>query len=492
MVFFFIASMLVYFSMRTRGDTVSGWLISLLLLSLAILSKQAAIMGFGLVFLFEWILLDVKLRNWRLWARIALFSLPTIGFFVLRSLWIANQNSGGLRTVKDFTYPFTMLDAHFFYYLRNFIWPFEMRALAKVEMIESILAPTALIGLIFIVTTLVAAWLLRKRHPLITFAILAYWLLFSLTSSIFPFGYVVTDYRQYLPLVFLSLTLTMLVFSFGQKAFSLTFLSGLVVYFSFASYYINSHWKTEESFWAQSVKYGARALAHNNYGLVVAGKNPDLAEKHYLEALRQYPFHIYANINLGLLYIKQGRSDEGMKILRNVARWNPNWALAHHWLSYGLKSTGKKQESIEEAQRAADLDPRSLRYQYAAGRALQDAGKRSQAIPYFERIMSLNPDYKLTGFWLGFAYQKTGQLQKAIDTYNHFLVNNPGHVQSHFNLAYALMNKEDCQAAVEHFHKSLELSPDYLEAHRYLAKCYRTLGKEELAIRHGAMGQSKN
>jgi hypothetical protein len=45
MVFFFIASILVYFGMRRTGDTLSGWSISLLLLCLAILSKQAAIVG---------------------------------------------------------------------------------------------------------------------------------------------------------------------------------------------------------------------------------------------------------------------------------------------------------------------------------------------------------------------------------------------------------------------------------------------------------------
>ena len=107
MVFFFLASMLVYFNMRLEGDSVSGWLISLLLLCLAILSKQVAIMGFGLVFLFEWIVVGVKLWNWRLWARTILFAVPTAGYFLLRWLWILGQNPGdSLRTVKSLTYPF--------------------------------------------------------------------------------------------------------------------------------------------------------------------------------------------------------------------------------------------------------------------------------------------------------------------------------------------------------------------------------------------------
>jgi tetratricopeptide (TPR) repeat protein len=485
MVFFFIASMLVYFSMRRTGDTVSGWLVSLLLLSLAILSKQAAIVGFGLVFLFEWILLDVKFKDWRLWARTTLFAVPTLAFFLLRYFWIVNPDSGGsLRTIKSFTYPFTMLDAHFFYYLRNFVWPFEMRALARVEMIESILVPTALVGLTFIIITLFIAWLLRERQPLFTFIILAYWLLFALTSSIFPFQYVVTDYRQYLPLVFLSLTVTMLVFSSDRKTLSVAVLSGLVLYFSISSYYINTHWKTEESFWQQSVKYGATALAHQNYALAIVGKHPELAEHHYLEAIRQVPAHVYANINLGMLQIRTGREEEGLRRLKWMVKLNPNRASAHYWLSAGLNSTGQKDEALKEVVLAADSDTRSLWYQYKAARALQNAGKRAESIPYFERIIGLDPDFEQTEFWLGFSYQKTGQSQKAIDMYNRFLQSHPNHAQSHFNLAHELKTVKDYNTAVVHFKKTLELKPSYRAAHLHLSSCYKALGDETSAEKH--------
>jgi len=142
-------------------------------------------------------------------------------------------------------------------------------------------------------------------------------------------------------------------------------------------------------------------------------------------------------------------------------------------------------------QSAADLDPRSLKYQYAAARTLQEAGKRPEAIPYFERIMGLNRDYELAGFWLGFAYQKTGQSQHAIDTYLRFLKHNPDHVQGHFNLAYELMNENDCQTAIVHFDRVLELRPAYIEAHKYLARCYRILGNEESATQHEKAYKSK-
>ena len=494
MAFFLVSSLLIYTSMRSKGDTVTGWVLTLLLMSLAILSKQAAITGFGLVFLFEWILVKSSLKDWRMWARTALFGIPTMAYFVLRHFWINQQsNSDQLRLVDGYTYPLTMLDSHLFYYARNIFWPFEMRALAKVEMIQSIFTPGAILGFLFIVTTLFIAWRLRKKQPLITFTLLAYWLLFSLTSSIFPFRYVVTDYRQYLPFVFLSLTLGLICFSSRRLSLSYGLLFGAALYFAISSWQINQHWETEESFWRQSVRYGGVALAHSNYGLAVAGKDQKLAEKHYQEALSQNPTHIYANINLGMLYLNQQRNQEGLAILRNTVVQNPEWALAHYWLSRGLRLIGQNDESLTALRKAADLDPRHLKYQYEAAQALQATDQKKESIIYLRNIVKIDPSYKLAGFMLGFAYQKTSDNTQAIDEYKRFLAFKPDYVQAQFNLAYAFMTEGDCQSAVIHFNRVLSLQPTYLESHFHLASCYRSLGEASLAARHeGVYERSRN
>jgi tetratricopeptide (TPR) repeat protein len=276
----------------------------------------------------------------------------------------------------------------------------------------------------------------------------------------------------------------MLMCCSARKMLSIAVLSGLVLYFSIASYHINTHWKTGESFWQQSVKYLATDLAHWAYGLAIVGKNPELAEHHYLEAIQQNPSHIYANISLGMLHIQMGKEEEGLVRLQRMVALNPNWALAHYWLSEGLRITGQIDEALKEITVAADSDTRSLQYQYAAAQALQKAGKPAESIPYYERIMGLDPDYWETGFWLGLAYQKTAQPQKAIDTYNRFLQRNPGYVQVHFNLAYTLMAENDCKTAVIHFKKTLELNSGYQEAHMHLSTCYRILGDENSAEKH--------
>ena len=485
MVFFMLASFLVYATMRVRGDSLAAWASALLLLSLAILSKQAAIMGFGFVFLFEWVLKRHSLFDWRLWARVLLFSIPTAGYFFLR--WFLRTRDAAsvtLRVPEGLSYPFTMLDAHLFYYLRNFAWPFEMRALARVEMLDSLLAPTALIGLVFILATLAIAWLFRKKEPLVSFCILAYWLFMALESSIFPFRYVVTDYRQYLSSVFLSLLVALLVFSLRQKWLSTAVTTSLVLYFAVSSYVINRHWETEESFWKQSVTYGADALAHQNYGMSIVDKDPDLAEFHYREALKQHPNHVYASISLAMLELRRNQSEQALERLRRIVRLNPTWAMPYYWLSVAQERTGDRESAAESAVEAARRDPRSISYQFHAAMSLRRIGQLDEAVPFYRNVVALNPDYRLAEFWLAFTLQKAGDSERAIASYRSFLERNPEHVQARFNLAYEEMKSGDCTSAIADFTTVLELQPTYLEAHRHMATCYARLGEDELARQH--------
>jgi tetratricopeptide (TPR) repeat protein len=484
MVFFLLASMRIYISMRLHGDSVSGWALSLALLCTAILSKQVAILGFALVFLIDWILMNMKLRDWRLWLRTIGFGIPVVAFFVLRGLWIVKQNTQDpLRLPTDIYNPLTMAKAHLYYYLRNFVWPFEMRALADFKLVENLTDPAMLAGLIFIILSLAIAWMYKRKQPLLCFSILAYWLLFSLTSSIFPFRYVVTDYRQYLPFVFLCLIIGLALVSSKHKNIIAGVVACMFVYFAGASYAINQHWKTEESFWAQSVKYGARGLAHNNYALQISRRNPELAKEHYLKALEQNPNHIYATINLGMLQIRQNQTESGIKLLRQGVEKNPNMALAHYWLARGLKDSGADKESLIELKRAADLDVRQLQYQYETAEALQRNRDTKGSITYLERIIDINPNYQWTGFLLGYAHQKQGDNQRAISEYARFLDIQPDNVQAHFNLAYALMNEGNCELAIPHYKTALQLRPTYNEVNLHLSRCYAALGDNSQASR---------
>jgi tetratricopeptide (TPR) repeat protein len=487
MLLFLTASLLVYARMRREGDTVRGWIAVLVLYSLALLSKQNAIMAFAVVFVFEILLVRTRLSDWRLWARVGAF-LP--GIFGILAADLAVAGPFGLDNVATLpfgvTYPLTMASAHLFYYLRNFVWPFEMRPLARFDLVDSALETKVLVGCGFVVASLIVAWYLRRRCPAVAFSIMTYWVLFALTSSFLPMDYVVTDYRQYPSLPFLTLVTVMGLHTVFRYRLDIAAAAVLFSYFAFSAFNLNAIWRTEESFWGQSIRYGGRELAHMNYAMSIAQKDPELAERHFLETLLIHPNHIYANINLGLFYIRRGDRERGLDLVEKAVSINPKWALSHYWLGQAFRTVGRYDEALTEFRRAADLDPRGVHYQYEAARALQVAGKVEASLPFLKRLQAINLYYRDTLFLIGWAHQSAGRTGLAIAAYKAFLQFEPGHVQTRFNLGHTLLKSGDCREAVAQFHRVLALDEKRKAAHLHLANCYKELGETAKVKKHQA------
>lgn len=489
MMVFLTASLLVYVRMRREGDSGAGWCAALGLMSLSLLSKENATVAFAVVFLFEVVLAGTRFADWRLWARVAAFGAASAGYFAARWFaWVASTGAApALGAPAGTSYPLTQLKVHLFHHMKNVAWPFEMRPLPRIAEVESLLDPYALGGAAFILATLALAWLLRTRSPLAAFSIVGYWVLLAPSSSVLAFYSLARDHRPYPSLAFLFLALCIALFTLLRHRVEIGLVAALVLYLGLSSVFMNRVWRDEESFWAQSVRYGGTAMAHANYGLAVVVKDPELAERHYREAIRLYPNHVYAHINLGMLYIEQGRGEEGLALVRRVVSPDPEWAMTHYWLSKALGRLGRDAEALVAMRRAADLKPRNLDYQYEAAAAAQVAGDAAGSLPYIERVTALDPGYRDALFLLGFAQQDGGRRALAIDSYRRLLRDRPDHVQARFNLGYALMKSGKCDEAVTHFERVLALQPGKTVAHRHLSICYRALGDEARAAEHQAI-----
>ena len=130
-----------------------------------------------------------------------------VAFFVWTETVLGFSDLGQLET-RDrsaWIYACTMSRVHLFYYLRNFVWPFRMRPLPAIDTAGGILEPGVIAGGVFVLVSLGAAIMLRKRAPVAAWSIWAYWLLLAPASSIRPFRYLAADYRQYPSLALLCL-----------------------------------------------------------------------------------------------------------------------------------------------------------------------------------------------------------------------------------------------------------------------------------------------
>ncbi len=484
-----VGSLLVYVRMRRTGDSPGGWASSLGLLALSLLAKPNSVMAPALVLGFELLLAHSPRRAWSTWARPLAFLGVVAGFFVWTEvvLGFSDLEQVTSETRSPWIYASTQLRAHLDYYLRNAVWPFRLRPMPAIGEAHGPLDPGVIAGGLVVVSSLLWAVVLARRAPVASVGILAYWILFIPTSSIRPLYDLVTDYRQYPSLPFLTLVATLAAYRFARPRVAATALGAVAVYLVISSVVMNGIWRTDETFSAQSVRYGAAPLGHMNYARAVQDRDPALAERHYQETLRVAPEHTYTHINLGMLYLSLGRTDEGLTSVERAVELAPSWGITHFWLASAYRQAGRLAEAQAASRRAADLDPRNVEYQYQAAYDLQQRGDYAASLPYLERVRRVSPDHELTRFLEGFAFQRLGRWPEAEASYRAFLEQRPRYAQAWFNPAHGLMTEGRHAEAIPAFEQALRFAPRNYSAHHWLAESHRALGDTEAADRHAAL-----
>ena len=246
------------------------------------------------------------------------------------------------------------------------------------------------------------------------------------------------------------------------------------------------------------MRHGGTALAHVNYAVAVRSAQPEVAEEHLVRALALEPTHVYAQLNLGLLRIEDGRVDDGIALLDAAAAGRPDWAIVHHWRSIGLENSGRLDEALETQRRAVAIEPAHHEYAqrfegllYKAARARQIAGEVAASLPLLHELHQRRDSWADSRFLSGFAHQHAGAHAAAVGEYEAALVTHPEHAQTHFNLAFARMELGLHEQALIGFARSVELDSKLYSAHAHRARSLRALGRVDEAERELALYRAR-
>jgi tetratricopeptide (TPR) repeat protein len=116
------------------------------------------------------------------------------------------------------------------------------------------------------------------------------------------------------------------------------------------------------------------------------------------EVLLQYASVVIDNnwlayARLGLVFSKEGRTDEAISQYRQALKLNPDDADTHYNLANALYRKGLLDEAISEYQENLRLNPGDAGGHNNLGIALFRAGRRQEAIAHFQEALRLKPDY---------------------------------------------------------------------------------------------------
>lgn len=93
---------------------------------------------------------------------------------------------------------------------------------------------------------------------------------------------------------------------------------------------------------------------------------------------------------------------------------NNSYATAHHWYSEYLAGMGRFDEALEEAQRAEELDPRSLIINTNLGWILYLGRRYDEAMEELKTTLAMDPDFFLAQQLLWQTYVQKGMYDEAL------------------------------------------------------------------------------
>jgi tetratricopeptide (TPR) repeat protein len=129
-----------------------------------------------------------------------------------------------------------------------------------------------------------------------------------------------------------------------------------------------------------------RAEAWMNLGsLETRLGNRERAEGNYLRAIRVQPSFTPAYVDLADLYREQGRDAEGERVLRQALSRHADSADVHYVLGLLLVRQKRSDEALAELAKAAALSPDTPRYAYVYAVALGSYGQRPKALTVLEQ-----------------------------------------------------------------------------------------------------------
>jgi tetratricopeptide (TPR) repeat protein len=201
----------------------------------------------------------------------------------------------------------------------------------------------------------------------------------------------------------------------------------------------------------------------------------------YRHALQLNPALIEARVNMGNLFIDTGRVEEAVPILLTALEGNRNSAAAHWELGYAYRFGGLLEDSVQECERARQIDP-SVKIVSSAINAFFYLGRYDR---WLASLPDSNSAYIL--FYRGFGEYYTGDYAQATAHFNRAFDTDPALLQAEVGKALsdsiAHHNAAGLQLLRQTEAKVQERGVTDAEGIYKVAQAYAVLGDKQSALR---------
>ena len=357
-------------------------------------------------------------------------------------------------------------------YIDHLLFPFSFRPRYLVTPSAGLDAATA--GAWALLAALAAAaYLARRRQPIITLGLV--WLALTLlpVTNIVPIRNPMADRYLYLPSVgFCAIVGWVMVESSraatkrwginGKRAATALGAAVLVAWASL-TWKQNTLWHDEVTLWSEVLRLEPESRGIRLSLGVSLGRKGQYAEaEEMLQAsIRRWPDEAEAYYSLGIVYTMQGKNEQASKLFRETIRRKPSHSEALSRLATLEAASAGSGEAIERARASILADPSFPQGHYHLGLLYQSHGMRDRAKAAYREAIRLSPEFAKALNNLGIILASEGDLGEAEEALRRAVAADPRYARAHLNLANLYLKRNSPDEALPHLEAVVRLEPDH-------------------------------
>jgi protein O-mannosyl-transferase len=355
-----------------------------------------------------------------------------LGFFLfLNGEFVGRVLGGYERRTFSFTERLMTQPRVVLFYLSQIFYPVADRFSIDHDIAVStgLFSPWTTLPAILTVLGLVGGTLWQMiRRPLLSFAILFFFVNHLVESSIIPLE-MVFEHRNYLPSLFLFLPVAAgLKYLINQYSSDRKAMKGLVIGFitlwiavaGFATYTRNMAWQDEQTLWEDARKKApGRARPYLNLASSKEMRDPDRELQLYQMAMHlkddtRHKPETLSLINLANMVVSRDQNhDLAIQMYHRALALNPEFYPARYHLAQSLIRRGDLEAADEQIKKLLEINPNSINYLNMQAMILLQQKKADRALIPLIKAVRLAPDDENVRIGLGVARYMTGHHQAA-------------------------------------------------------------------------------
>ncbi len=349
-------------------------------------------------------------------------------------------------------------------YLRLYIWPINQNLDYNYPVTKNFFELKTLGSAVIILFLIFLIYFSFQTDRLISFGLLWYFFTLLPESSIIPIGYLIGEHRLYLPIVGLtmaiSLGLARILRTPQQFGWAILL---LIVILSLATYQRNNVWTDPLLLWNDVIlKSPQKPRGYNNRGVIYALRSQHQnAIADYTEAIKMKPNYPEAYKNRGISYYRIGNREKALLDFNQAITLFPDYAEAYFNRALLHHEEGNTDKALADYSKAIELNPKYIDAFHNRGFLLKEKGETLAALENFNQAIAVDSKNAESYENRGIYFYREGNFDNAIADFTSAIKFNPHSSKAYLNRGNASCAQGNYSDGIADYTQAIHLNPSW-------------------------------